>query len=706
MKKIFFLLAMLASIIASATVTVTPISTDYATKKITFKVAWSGTVIPHNNRVWVWVDFCPITGTVPATSFSTATVSNPTITGGNGSTATSTTRGFFIEYANASNAGTTVTATLSNAPDTPQKFNWCAYGSDMPPNATVIATGGYTLRGTLPFTINSSQTVTSKTFGAGTCITSITDLTGRSDGFATEKPSITAVTSPTICNGAAATLTAMVGGGTTTAMTYTWKVGAAAETTTTVPTYITTQLTGVSTYTVQARNLNGCTSAASTGTITFGNNFTAGAIAITGQTICSGTTPNVIGSTPAASGGDGNITYEWRRNGVSIGNNSPTYTPTAYNTTTGAHTFTRWAHDGICNPGWAQSSGQWVLTIVANPSAPSLSQNGPKCSGNYVTFSASGGSGNYQWGGDFSGSGSSKNSSTSAGNYTAQVRSYTTSSDTTCYSGYASVTGTVVSTPSTPSLSQNGPVCSGSYVRFTASGGSGYYEWSGNFSGSGSTSYKNSSTSAGNYTAQVRSYTTSSGTTCYSGYASVTGTVISTPSTPSLSQNGPKCAGTGVTFTASGGSNYDWSGAFSGSGSNKTTSTSAGSYTARVRAYNYSGSVYCYSGYTNNVTGQVLAPATNGQTANTCGCASGTSNCSGTCMTNCNSCAGCLLLVNSTHPYAFWRDKYCIISKYQCNNGGPIYQTEYSWTNNAWRKVIEGGEGCCHQGCNPYTKCN
>ena len=264
MKAIFFFFALLAGITANATVKVTPLNANYSAvpPTVTFKVEWQNASIPHNNRVWVWIDFCPVTGTTPATSFSTATVSNPTKTGGNGTITGQTTRGFFIEYANATNAGTTVTATLSNAPT--GKFNWCAYGSDYPPNATVNAGGGYTLHGTLPFTINGS-TVNTTTFGAGTCITSITDPTGRPDGFA-ETPAITEVPSPTICYNTAATLTASISSGTTTAMTYTWNIDENI-TSTTASTKTSQILTVNTTYTVQALNANGCTSNMSSGTI-------------------------------------------------------------------------------------------------------------------------------------------------------------------------------------------------------------------------------------------------------------------------------------------------------------------------------------------------------------------------------------------------------------------------------------------------------
>jgi uncharacterized protein (TIGR02145 family) len=163
MKKTFFFFAMLASVAASATVTVTPISTDYAEKQVTFKVAWTNTPsAPNNNRVWIWIDFCPVTGTQPAATFSPATITSPVKTGGNGTISGLNGRGFFIAHA-ATNAGTTITATLSNAPV--GKFNWCAYGSDAPPNVTynnVTYNGGtYTFKGTPPFklvSVDGSQT--------------------------------------------------------------------------------------------------------------------------------------------------------------------------------------------------------------------------------------------------------------------------------------------------------------------------------------------------------------------------------------------------------------------------------------------------------------------------------------------------------------------------------------------------------------------
>ena len=183
MKTILFFLAILASVVASATVKVTPISTDYASQKVTFKVEWTNSPnAPYNNRVWVWIDFCPITGTTPG-GFSPATITGATITSGSGSTNTLTGRGFFIA-GSTTNAGTTVTATLNPVPA--GQFNWCVYGSDYPPNVLANTNGSYTLAGTPPFELITTNGATTHTVNEKTVATSavtitpatITDATG------------------------------------------------------------------------------------------------------------------------------------------------------------------------------------------------------------------------------------------------------------------------------------------------------------------------------------------------------------------------------------------------------------------------------------------------------------------------------------------------------------------------------------------------
>ncbi|MDR3133823.1 MAG: hypothetical protein LBU42_07350, partial [Prevotellaceae bacterium] len=96
MKKIFFSLLLFPLLGAgglSAAVTVTPLSVDYSTKKVTFKVSWTGTAAA--NRVWVFVDLCPVAGTAPGT-FEKAIISGATATAGSIDPASLNGRGFYV----------------------------------------------------------------------------------------------------------------------------------------------------------------------------------------------------------------------------------------------------------------------------------------------------------------------------------------------------------------------------------------------------------------------------------------------------------------------------------------------------------------------------------------------------------------------------------------------------------------------------------
>jgi hypothetical protein len=184
MKKILFFFAMLAGVAASAQsdVTVNPVSANYANKTVTFTVSWlnSSRTGTHNSNVWVFVDCRTVTGNASSGSWTRALISGtPTATFGVPSRETGNDKGFWLQGTSGSSGtyNATVTVALSNVP---AQFNWCAYVTDYPPNATIIA-AGYQLKGTPPFDItydNGSATSTSaKTFTLG-CINTITDATG------------------------------------------------------------------------------------------------------------------------------------------------------------------------------------------------------------------------------------------------------------------------------------------------------------------------------------------------------------------------------------------------------------------------------------------------------------------------------------------------------------------------------------------------
>jgi len=107
-------------------------------------------------------------------------------------------------------------------------------------------------------------------------------------------------------------------------------------------------------------------------TLTVHPRFTAGAIDTVGEYICKGNQPSTIGVITSASGGDGNITYQWKiNNGTPIAGTA-THTPTV--SAVGTHIYTREARNQACSTGWVVSEGSWTLIIdsaTIKPNKPS-----------------------------------------------------------------------------------------------------------------------------------------------------------------------------------------------------------------------------------------------------------------------------------------------------------------------------------------------
>jgi hypothetical protein len=140
-------------------------------------VGWtSQTATNHRNKVWVFIDFQPVTSPTQIGAWQPATITGA-VQKTAGTVSEQSNRGFFLE-GTATGFSSTVTVQLSNI--SAAKFNWCAYATDYPPNAT-ITTAGYQLKGSPPFSItynNGSVTITEdKTFSLG-CINTLTDATG------------------------------------------------------------------------------------------------------------------------------------------------------------------------------------------------------------------------------------------------------------------------------------------------------------------------------------------------------------------------------------------------------------------------------------------------------------------------------------------------------------------------------------------------
>jgi hypothetical protein len=187
MKKIFFLLTMLASVAASAqNMQITPISATYTTSPvIKFKVGWTGArTYRHNTKVWVFVDYRKIENNAPAGIWTRAAVSaTPAVSSSPASTATLVSgndKGFWLNGVDGDYSAT-ITVSLTLVAGVTQ-FNWCAYATDYPPNVVPQGNNSYTLRGSRPFIINGSTLTASQTTYSGTII-SFTDATGAPGRF-------------------------------------------------------------------------------------------------------------------------------------------------------------------------------------------------------------------------------------------------------------------------------------------------------------------------------------------------------------------------------------------------------------------------------------------------------------------------------------------------------------------------------------------
>jgi hypothetical protein len=197
---------------------------NYENKTVTFRVHWAAGSrnATHLNKVWVFVDYQPVTGITRKGLWQRATLAGlPSASHGVPSFDGSTQQGFWLE-APAGNDGfsSEVSVPLGNVPS---KFNWCAFATDYPPNATMQDGGSYTLKGSAPFlvTLGSGSTIRlSGTTYSGDCIAEITDRTqcpGLVENIALDPGTVsgaTTVTQGTIPTTGATTTTPTGGSGT------------------------------------------------------------------------------------------------------------------------------------------------------------------------------------------------------------------------------------------------------------------------------------------------------------------------------------------------------------------------------------------------------------------------------------------------------------------------------------------------------------
>jgi hypothetical protein len=363
-------------------------------------------------------------------------------------------------------------------------------------------------------------------------------------------------------------------------MTYTW-ASAPSGFTSSVQNPGSTSLSQTSTYTVSASG-GGCTATNSV-LVTVRDAFTSGTILSTGETICSGGDPALIGSSTSASGGDASITYKWQANGVDIASsNSATYDPPLGLTAT--TTYTRWAKDGTCNTSFTQSTGSWVVTVRdAFTSGTILSTGETICSGGDPAIigsstAASGGDASitYKWQANGVDIASSNSATYDPPSGLTATTTYTRwAKDGTCNTSFTQSTGSwVVTVTSAPAASvslgssdTDNTICAGTSVTFTATptnGGTPSYQWKKNGSViAGETGSTYTTTGLANNDAITVVMTSTA--TCVTGspYTSsgITTTVNALPTATASVNPTTACLGQTVTLTGvSGTFSYSWSG--------------------------------------------------------------------------------------------------------------------------------------------------
>ncbi|MGB0931160.1 MAG: right-handed parallel beta-helix repeat-containing protein, partial [Chitinophagales bacterium] len=396
--------------------------------------------------------------------------------------------------------------------------------------------GGYT---------NATQNPTIALAIAGTYTVTVTDGNGCTNTATTNViinplPTATATNNGPVCEGDVIHLSASGGDD------YIWSdSGNTLSSFTIFPSNI--GMSGI--YTVTVTDGNGCTNTAET-TVTVHPLPTATA---------SNDSPGCIGGIITLTGTGGG-TYVWSANTTGTGSSVTVITAGIYTVTV--------TDENSCT---STATTQVTVNPLPNPTI----EGDEICIGDTATISASGGT-DYLWSNGDTGSIISDNP-TSSTIYTVTVTDGNNCSAT-------STTQVTVNPLPAATASNNSPVCEGTNVRLTATGGEPYV-WS-----TGATTQTTSVISAGIYTVTV-----TDGNNC-STTASTQVTINPLP-TATASNNSPICEGGSSILTAGGGNAYIWSIGTSPSTGSSVTATDAGIYTVTVTNANN-----CISTATTQVT--------------------------------------------------------------------------------------------------------
>jgi gliding motility-associated-like protein len=480
----------------------------------------------------------------------TSSVQNPTIT--NAGTNASGSYSVTATVNGCTGAVGTTSITVNQIPLSPSVSSngpLCA-GSTLNLSASTMAGATYSWSGPNGFTsslqnplINNVTAANAGSYAVTVTVSQCTSASAVTPVVINSIPTTPVVSASPVCEGMNLNLTASLIPGTT----YSWTGPNNFSSSNQNPTITNAGLINAGTYSVTV-SANGCTSTPASVTA-FVNTVPSAPIVSSNTPLCSGSSINLMASTMAGA------TYSW----------------------TGPNGFTSSLQNPVINNVTAANAGSYAVTVTVGqctstsastsvvinsiPATPIVSTS-PVCEGMNLNLTASlipGAS--YSWTGPNNFSSSNQNPTiTNAGSINAGTYSVTVTANG-CTSTPASLNAVINMLPSAPIVSTNSPLCSGSSINLMAGTMAGAtYSWTGP-NGFISSLQNPTITNAGTNASGSYSVTaTVNGCTGAAGTASIT--VNQIPLSPSVSSNGPLCAGSTLNITAStiAGASYSWTG--------------------------------------------------------------------------------------------------------------------------------------------------
>jgi len=374
----------------------------------------------------------------------------------------------------------------------------------------------------IPASTAAMSGVYSVTVSVGTCTAAAT-----TNVLVNALPAPVANSNSPICDGQPLNFTGSA------ASTYTWTGPNSFLDNSQNPTIPSASTTASGTYTFGVTDANGCTNTITTIVVVNANPV----IVVNNPTVCLNTTINLT-----SNGGTG---YSWSG---PVGFTSALQNPSIANAQlnmSGAYTVTVTTAQGCTNTAVAN------VNVFPLPT-PTITSNSPVCVGGMLTLNGSGGA-TYQWIGPNSFGNLNQNTSISPVTMAANGTYTLIASAGTCS---ASTTAVIVINPlPTPNIVTNSPICIGTDINLSATGGTAFV-WAGpnSFAGANATETITAATlvNAGTYTVVV---------TDANGCINFTTANVVVNAQPVVSATGTNvCENATAQLSASGGLTYSWTG--------------------------------------------------------------------------------------------------------------------------------------------------